>query len=91
MNESWRDLRVGERIRLVEMPCDFLHSGYLLSPCTRRVYERLIARRRPIRVFKIDELGLPWVRCNFREGGGRWGYHSLAFNHDGWVRVQPRS
>jgi hypothetical protein len=91
MSESWRDLRVGDRIHLVAMPSEFAQPGYFLAPCTRRVYERLIARRRPVRVFKIDEWGLPWIRCNFREHDGRWGYHSLAFNHDGWVRVRPRS
>ncbi len=91
MDKSWRDLRVGDRIRLVAMPSEFAQSGYLLPPCTRRVYERLIARRRPVRIYRIDEWGLPWVRCNFREEDGRRGYHSLAFNHDGWERVRRRS
>lgn len=89
MTESWRDLRVGDRIRLVAMPGEFAQAGYLLYPCTRRAYERLIARGRPVRVCRIDDWGIPWVRCHFRMEDGRWGYHSLAFNHDGWVRVRP--
>ena len=55
------------------------------------LYKRLIARRRPVRVFRLDDWGLPWIRCNFRKKDGGWGYHTSAFNHDGWVRVRPRS
>jgi hypothetical protein len=90
MIESWCELRIGDRIRLVAMPTEFAQAGYLLYPCTRRVYERLIARRRPVRVCRIDDWGIPWIRCQFRLKDGRRGYHSLAFNHDGWVRVRPR-
>lgn len=88
MDEPWRDLRVGDRIRLVAMPNEFAQPDYLLDLCTRRVYERLIERRRSVRVYRIDDWGLPWVRCNFREEDGCWGYHTLVFNHDGWVRVR---
>src|SRR5262245_32286948 len=45
------------------------------------------ARLRPAR--RTDR-GLPWIHCRFRESNGNWGYHSLAFNHDGWVRVRKR-
>jgi hypothetical protein len=90
MGEPWRDLCVGDRIRLVAMPSDFAQPGYYLHPSTRRVYARLIARRRSVRVFRIDEWGLPWIRCNFRRKDGRWEYHTLAFNHDGWVWVRHR-
>jgi hypothetical protein len=91
MMEPWQDLRVGDRIRLVAMPSEFAQIGYYLHPSTRQIYERLIARRRPLRICQIDEFGLPWIDCRFRERNGRWGYHSLAFNHDGWVRVRGRS
>jgi hypothetical protein len=90
MDESWHDLRVGDRIRLVAMPGDFARAGYLLFPCTRRVYERLIARRRPVRVCSIDSMGLPWIHCRLRKKDGRCEFHWLAFNHDGWVRVRRR-
>jgi hypothetical protein len=90
MDESWRELRIGDRIRLVAMPNEFAQAGYFLHPSTRRVYERLIARNRPVRVYRIDDWGLPWIECKFRERDGRWACHSLAFNHDGWVRVLRR-
>ncbi len=90
MDESWRDLRVGDRIRLVRMPSEFDQAGYYLHRDTRRVYKRLIERRRPVRVYEIDEWGLPWIECRFRRKDGWWERHSLAFNHDGWVRVKRR-
>lgn len=86
VREAWRDLRVGDRIRLVAMPGEFAQPGYQLFPYTRRVYERLIARSRPVRVYHVDDWGLPWVRCRFRRRDGSWDDHSLGFNHDGWVR-----
>ena len=90
MDEDWRDLRVGDRIRLVAMPAEFDRPGYVLHPSTKQVYGRLIARRRPVRVVEIDPWGLPWIRCRFREADGRWADHNLAFDHDGWVRVRHR-
>jgi hypothetical protein len=90
MDESWRQLRVGDFIRLVAFPGEFIQPGYHLTPCTRRVYERLMTRRRPVRVDRVDDQGLPWIRCHLRDEDGRWEYHHLAFNHGGWVRVRRR-
>jgi hypothetical protein len=89
-NESWRDLRVGDLIRLTSMPEEFSQPGYFLHRDTRRVYQRLINRRRPLRIYMHDEFGRPWIRCRFLEKDG-WHYHGLMFNHDGWVRVKHRS
>jgi hypothetical protein len=88
MREAWRDLRVGDLIRFVRLPSGEDAPGYTFLPCTRRLYERLIARRRPSRVFKIDEWGLPWIHCRFRRRNGRWEYRWLAVNDDSWVKVK---
>ena len=90
MDDSWRELCVGDRIRLVAMPSEFAEPGYLLHPSTRRAYERLIERRRPVRISHLDDWGLPWIKCQFRDAAGRWERHWLAFNHEGWVRVGSR-
>jgi hypothetical protein len=90
MAESWRKLRVGDRIRLVRMPSGFDQPGYYLHRDTWRVYKRLIERRRPVRVYKIDEWGLPWIQCRFRSKDGSWEHHFLAFDHDGWLSVRRR-
>jgi hypothetical protein len=90
MTELWRTLRVGDRVRLAEYPPEFLQKGYHILPETVRVYKKLLARGRPLRVFRIDEYGHPWVQCRFRRRDGRWEHHWLAFNHDGLVRVKKR-
>ena len=86
--KPWQRLKVGDQVRFVAMPSEFSTPGYYVHPHTLSVYRRLIARRRPVRVFKIDEWKFPWIRCQFRRKDGRWEYHSLAINHDGLVRVQ---
>jgi ribosomal-protein-alanine N-acetyltransferase len=69
------------------MPSEFSRPGYHLSRETRRVYERLIARRRALRIADVDDAGRPWVRARFRRPDGTWEHHALSVDHDGWVRV----
>ena len=85
----WKTLKVGDRIRLFEVPREFFQEGYYIHRDTMRVYKKLVARKRPLRIAWIDEYGHPWIVCRFREKG-RWHWHSLAFNHDGIVRVLRR-
>jgi hypothetical protein len=89
--QLWRQLRVGDKIRLVEMPSEFRQTGYYVHRDTIAVYKKLLARRRPLRVWQIDRDGLPWIRCWFRRPNGRWEHHYLAVNHSGLVRVKSRS
>ncbi len=87
--ELWRTLRVGDKIRLIEIPPEFLQKGYSIDPGTMRVYKKLLARRRPLRIAEIDEYGIPWIRCRFRRKNGPWESHWLAFDHSGMVRLKP--
>lgn len=87
MTGPWQELRVGDRVRLVRMPTGVDAPGYVFHPETRRLYQRLIDRRRSSRVFEVDEWGLPWIRCRFRGEDGSWEYHSLAINDESWERV----
>jgi hypothetical protein len=57
MKEAWRELRVGDRVRIVRMPWDVDAPGYFFAPETRRLYKKLIARNRPVRVYQVDEYG----------------------------------
>ncbi len=90
MNEDWKELHVGDRIRIVRMPYDSYTPGYTFGSETRRLYKKLIARRRSLRICQLDEYGLPWFHCRFRRKNGGWEYHSLAVNDDSWVRVKKR-
>jgi hypothetical protein len=88
--ELWRTLKVGDRVRIAEIPPEFLQTGYFVHRSTMKVYKKLISRGRPLRVVDIDELGLPWIQCRFRRKDGRWECHFLAINHGGLVRVLSR-
>jgi hypothetical protein len=59
---------------------------------TRRVFKKLIARRRPVRIARIDEYGSPWYSCRFRMKDGRWEWHDLAVleGEDNWIPVKTR-
>jgi hypothetical protein len=87
----WRELRVGDRIRFVEYPREFLRPGYFIHRETVRVYRKLLKRKRPLSVWEIDEYGAPWVACRFRLRNGKYEHHTLKVNHDGFVRVRSRN
>ncbi len=89
MTELWQELKVGDRIRLIEMPPEFLQKGRSLHPDTKRVYERLIDRRQSLRVCEVRDGG-PWIHCRFRRKNGRLERHWLLFNHGGVIRVKQR-
>ena len=86
-DSDWKSLRVGDCIRFVSMP-----TGFSSDNChseTLQAYEVLIARRRPVRVYRLDDLNMPWIRFRVRDSDGVWYDHDLLINHDGWVRVRP--
>ena len=88
MGEPWRDLRVGDRIRIVRIPSpDVL--GFDLRRNTKQFYKRLITLRRIVTVNEIDQWGVPWIQCRIRGDTGKLEYHFLAINDDSWVRVKP--
>ena len=89
--EPWQKLRVGDRVRIVRLPIYADIPGRSFHRETRLLYENLIARRRAVRVYKIDKSGLPWVFCKFKLKNGTWDHHYLAINDDSWMPVRPRT
>src|SRR5262245_27682768 len=71
----WKLLRVGDRVRLVEIPAEFLQVGYCIHRDTLRVNRKLVARGRPFRICRIDGAGCPWIRCRIRRKDGRLDHH----------------
>ena len=88
--DLWRQLRVGDKVRLVEIPPEFTGTGYYVHASTMRVYRKLVARGRPLRIRIIDFAGARWIRCRLRRKSGGWETHDLAFSHDGLVKVTRR-
>lgn len=86
--DDWKNLRVGERVRIVRMPSGVDAPGYTFHAETRWLYERLIARGRSHRIAGIDDWGLPFILVRFLDERPVW--HFLELNDDSWVRVKPR-
>lgn len=86
----WKRLKIGDRVRLVHMPTEFLQPGYSVHSSALRAYRRVIARGRPHRVFQIDAWGVPWIQLRFKMTDGKWEHYELAVNHDGLVLVRSR-
>lgn len=88
--EAWRNLRVGDRVRIVRLPSDPRRPNWQFHSDTRKFYKWLIQRRRSVRVYWIDEYGQPWIRCRRTFPNGHWIWSMLAIRDDSWVRVRPR-
>lgn len=87
--ELWQTLKVGDIVRLVEYPSEFLHPGIGIHPETVEVYTRLVASKRRLRIDRVEHGG-PWTRFSFRRKEGGLEIHYLLLNHGGIARVKPR-
>jgi hypothetical protein len=87
-----KDLKTGDRIQITGVAGEGV-PGYVILPETVRVFRKLTARRRSVRICEIDEHGNPWYTCRFKKRNGKWEEHSLAvYDLDGnWRPVQRRS
>lgn len=85
------ELKVGDRIRILKIPGEGI-ANYTLHRDTKRVYKKLIARGKSVRICRIDEFGSPWYRCRFRTKDGEWERHWLAVCDwdNNWVVVKHR-
>jgi hypothetical protein len=83
------ELNVGDRVRIVSIPGAGV-AGYYLHPGTKRAYKILIARRRPVRIWRIDHKGLPWFRFRVKLKNGTWEHHfiCIAPEDNNWVMVK---
>jgi hypothetical protein len=87
MNEiDWLDLTVGDRVRVVEVPQEFLQDGYYVDPDTLAVYQHLAGSAIELEILEIDVDGIPWGEFEmFREDlpDQPTEHHRLALNHGG--------
>ncbi|WP_339749858.1 hypothetical protein [uncultured Rubinisphaera sp.] len=90
MHEPWRDLRVGDRIRITHIPPEFLKPNYTFPDETRELYEHLIEHRENLTVHEICDHSLPWVSYEQTMDDGEVVYHALAVDDDSWELVTGR-
>lgn len=89
MDDLWRNLRVGDRVRIVHVPLEFASAPetYCLHDETRELYERLIIKAAILIVTEIDDWDVPWIDYTWVRSDGVEEFHSLGLNHDGLERV----
>jgi hypothetical protein len=88
---SPKSLKVGDKIRIISVPGGGV-PGYYIHKGTVRVYKKIIARKRAVRISEIDEGGTPWYTVKLRQKNGTWACNHLAVLEDdqNWVKVKPR-
>lgn len=87
-----KKLKVGDKIRILDVPGKDI-PGYYIHKDTVRVYKKIVARKRAVRISNIDEYDQPWYTCKFRCNNGTWEWHSLVVMEDdtNWVRVRKKT
>jgi hypothetical protein len=80
VQKSWRELQVGDRIRILQVP------QTSLPPETRELYEVLVREGVVLEVYEIDQWGYPVVEYCANEQEEH--YHWLSLDgHDVWEQV----
>lgn len=80
MNELWRNLRIGDRVRVVSWPLGLDQN--LMSEELRDLYMWLIATQQTLTITKIDHIGLPWGEIIIVLDGEEH-VHQFALDHGG--------
>jgi hypothetical protein len=89
MSERWRELRVGDRVRLLCVPeADLLQrerelrDGAEMAGLTADTLERIIAIDPVVMIDDVDEFGMPWFHCELVAADGVIEYHGLGITDD---------
>lgn len=87
---NWKTLRLGDRIRIVQIPSVFSDPSYHNGDWddTLELYSELISSSRVLVISEIDESGRPWINYETRGGDGEVISNSLAVDDDSWVLVE---
>ena len=84
------ELKVGDKIKILSVPGEGI-PNYYIDKDTVRVYKKIIARKRPVRIYEIQD-GQPWYAVKFRRKNGKWEYHFLSVMDEdaNWVPVKRK-
>ena len=87
---NWNTLRLGDRIRIVQIPSVFSDPCYQNGDWddTLKLYSELISSGEVLVISEIDEFGRPWISYETRGADGDSISNSLAVDDDSWVRVE---
>ncbi len=85
-------LKVGDRIRILCPPNECVQDYGYIHKDTVRIFKKIAARKRSVRIDRIDEYGTPWYSVRFRRKDGSWEYHCLNVmtGEANWVPVKKK-
>ncbi|QDT00623.1 hypothetical protein HG15A2_39620 [Adhaeretor mobilis] len=86
MSITWRDLKIGDRIQMIEWPPEL--DKETLHGDTIGFYEWAIESGSQLTVVNIDEWGIPWGKI-IRTLDGIETTESIGLNHSGYVVSAP--
>jgi hypothetical protein len=91
INEPWRGLKPGDKVRIVRMPSAFLLPGASPPLETFAVFQALVAARAVLTIDFINDYGDPWTEGFDIDDEGRITPcatgHTVALNDDSWERA----
>lgn len=86
---KWKQLRTGDRVRLIELPhadLEAYKSGSKYLQETLDVIQRMIDSGKVLTVEQVDEYGHPWVGISFVNDHGETEEHTLTITDDkSWI------
>ncbi len=89
MTERWRQLRAGDRVRLLRVPeADLqqrerdLRNGAEMPGWTADTLERILQLNPLVTIDHVDEFGAPWFEYELTSPNGKIEYHSIAIVED---------
>jgi hypothetical protein len=87
---DWRELRVGDAVRMTKVPS----CVWATAPAMRdgpegilRVYQRAVAKRSRLRVTFVDAHGFPWCEYSFVNKRGGREQHAMQIEDDSYERI----
>ena len=88
-NNNWRNLKLGDSVRIVRIPSQFSEPRYQNGDWedTFALYRTLIAGNVVLTISEIDEFGRPWVEHDMLDSNGNVTSNALAVDDDSWVRI----
>lgn len=81
--KHWRDLKVGDRVRFLQIP-----QGSLPEE-TLQLYTTLVTQRLEVSVHEIDQWGHPVIEYCANDRPGEQDYHWLSIDDtDHWEQIE---
>lgn len=85
-----RRLKVGDRVRFVALPDEWQNPNICIPRESLAFMKRMIRRKYPSRVARIDDSGYPWIDARMIQRGKEHRHSWLITESTGWRPVRGR-